>query len=122
MKNEKFNDPQATSYEAACVTTKTVIMTVYSVLIGVMSGLVYSFLFSSKKGSLFQPPTVAGGLGINTAVMSGFFLRYSLLLFFLYQAWNCYDLDLASWVCGFLPVFWAVVFLNTRVKDENSGI
>jgi len=102
-------------------------MTLNSFIIGLFSGFAYSYLFKRAAAQKEQkhrklPVPSTAGLIINSSIMNGFLLRYVLVGLFLYAAVGRYGLDLASWSCGFLPVFWISILMNTKGTDENFRI
>lgn len=94
-------------------------MMLNSLVVGLLSGVVYSFLAFMPEGM-----TAAGlitlpmGLTMSSRVVSKFLIRYALLIAFLYWSVRTYQLDVWSWGCGFLIAYWGSIF--AKIKGEGT--
>ena len=98
-------------------------MTVSSLIIGVLFGIIWGSLFAYRRKTLSN-----GDLPTNSCKSSAWFLartsiiRYLLLAAFLALLITKYHLNLSWWTAGFLASFWILVFRGCNPWHHLGGL
>jgi len=85
-------------------------MVIQSIIIGVVFGIIWAFMFEER----YKGPAKNSRILARTVV-----IRYLLLAALLIFLIKKFSLLILWWLVGFLPAFWATLFL--LLKKSNPG-